>query len=136
MANIWDCTGGFCKGRLISQLRNFPTAWCSCLQTAITSSFQLQFVHHLKRWTPNFPSFKTTYSMHKMNSRKYSKCIQQLLSSWILHVRFLCFSSLEFLIGFGKELWSSKAWFFMNLSFQKLFHELYTALPHYWIALV
>ena len=44
--------------------------------------------------------------------------------------------SLHTLNDFGKGLWSSKAWFFMNLSFQKLFHELYIALPHSWIALV
>ncbi|RVW28131.1 Retrovirus-related Pol polyprotein from transposon RE1 [Vitis vinifera] len=43
--------------------------------------------------------------------------------------------SLHTLNDFGKGLWSSKAWFFMNLSFQKLCHELYTALPHSWIAL-
>ena len=44
--------------------------------------------------------------------------------------------SLHTLNDFGKRLWSSKAWFFMNLSFQKLCQELYTALPHSWIALV
>ena len=44
--------------------------------------------------------------------------------------------SLHTLNDFGKGLWSSKAWFFMNLSFQKLCHELYTALPHSWITLV
>ena len=44
--------------------------------------------------------------------------------------------SLHTLNNFGKGLLSSKAWFFMNLSFQKLCHELYTALPHSWIALV
>nr|CAN65030.1 hypothetical protein VITISV_018080 [Vitis vinifera] len=47
----------------------------------------------------------------------------------------LCFLSLHSLNDFGKGLWSSKALFFMNLSFQKLCHELYTALPHSWIAL-
>ena len=29
------------------------------------------------------PKLRKTYSMHKMDSRKYSKCVQQLLSSWI-----------------------------------------------------
>ena len=61
----------------------FRIAWCSCLQTAITSSFQLQFMHRLKRWTPDFLRFEMKYSIHKMDSRKYSKCVQQLLSSWI-----------------------------------------------------
>ncbi|RVW18153.1 hypothetical protein CK203_112477 [Vitis vinifera] len=32
--------------------------------------------------------------------------------------------SLHTLNDFGKGLWSSKAWFFMNLIFQKLFHNL------------
>ena len=57
---------------------------------------------------------------------------------YFLHSIFL-FSivlSLHTLNDFDKGLWSSKAWFFINLSFQKLFHELYTALPHSWIALV
>ena len=62
-------------------LRNFRSALRSCFQMAITSSFQLQFMHHLKRWTPDFLRFKTRYSMHEMDSRKYSKCVQQLLSS-------------------------------------------------------
>ena len=53
--------------------RNDPPAWCSCLQMAITSSFQLWFTHRLKSWTPNFLRFKTIYSMYTMNSIKYSK---------------------------------------------------------------
>ena len=132
MANIWVYIGGFrnvvrsyedgvstCEvahvclevvSQLLSQLRNFRTAWCSCFQTAITSSFQIQFVYRLKRWTSNFSSFETKYSMHEMDSIKYSKYVQQLLSSWILHVRFLCFSSLHSWFAFGKGLQSSKAW--------------------------
>ena len=105
MANIWDCISGFRKGRLISQQRNFPTAWCGCLQMAITSLFQLQFAHCLKRWTADFPSFKTTYSMDEMDSRKCSKYVQHFLSSWILHVRFLSlFSLLAFMICFWKRI--------------------------------
>ena len=69
--------------QLISQLRNFRSTWCGCFQMAITSSFQLRFTHCLKHWTSNFPSFETTYSMHKMDSKKCLKCILQLLSSWI-----------------------------------------------------
>ena len=60
----------------------------------ITSSFQIWFAYHLKRWIPDFPSFKTTYRMHEMGSIKYSKCVQKLMSSWILHVRFLSLLSL------------------------------------------
>ena len=55
--------------------RNDPPTWCSCFQMAITSSFQLQFSHHIKRWTPNFPSFKTIYSMYIMDSTKSSKFV-------------------------------------------------------------
>ena len=47
----------------------------------------------------NFLGFETTYSMHEMDSRKCSKSVQQLMSSWILHVRFLSlFSLLAFMI--------------------------------------
>ena len=106
LAKFRSCEMGF-------GLRNFRIAWRSCLQTAITSSFQLQFVHHLKRWTPDFPSFKTTYSMHEMDSRKYSKYVQQLLSSWILHVRFLCFSSLHSWLALAKNYEAPKLGFFM-----------------------
>ena len=69
--------------KLILQLRNFSLAWCDCLQMAITSLFQLRFAHRLKRWTYNFLSFEIIYSMYKMNSRKCSKCVLQMLSSWI-----------------------------------------------------
>ena len=53
--------------------RNDPPTWCSCLQMAITSLFQLQFANRLKRWTPDFPSFETIYSMYTMDSKKCSK---------------------------------------------------------------
>nr|CAN78700.1 hypothetical protein VITISV_041550 [Vitis vinifera] len=33
-------------------------AGCSCLEKAISSSFQLQFVHRLKRWIPDFLRFE------------------------------------------------------------------------------
>ena len=97
----------------ISQLRNFRTAWCSCLQTTITSLFQLQLVYCLKRWTPDLLIFETTYSMHEMDYRKYSKYVQQLLSSWILHVRFLCFSSLHYWLALAKNYEAPKLGFFM-----------------------
>ena len=66
---------------VISQLRNWPSAWCNWLPMAITSSFQLRFMHRLKRWIFDFLSFETTYSIHEMDSRKCSKSIQQFLSS-------------------------------------------------------
>ena len=95
----------FRSQRLISQLRNWPSAWCDWLSIAITSSFQLQFVHCLKRWISNFSSFETTYSMYEMDSNKCSKSVQQLLSYWILHVRFLSLLSLlASWFAFGKGL--------------------------------
>ena len=54
-------------------VRNFPSAWSDRLLMAVTPSFQLCIVHHLKHWIVDFLSFETTYSMHKLNSRKYSK---------------------------------------------------------------
>ena len=36
---------------------------CSCLEKAISSSFQLQIVHGLKRWILNFQSFEMVYRM-------------------------------------------------------------------------
>ena len=57
-----------------------------------------------KAWIPDFLSFQTTYSMHEMDSRKCSKYVQQLLSSWILHVRFLSLISLlAFMICFWQR---------------------------------
>ena len=80
------------------------SAWCDLILMAITSSFELRFIHRLKCWIPDFPSFETTYSMNEMNSRKCSKCVQELLFSWILHVRFLSLLSLlAFLICFWQR---------------------------------
>ena len=122
VANIWKHLGGFRRHarwlrnfaswrspfrsqRLISQLRNWPSTWCDWLPMAITSLFQLRFAYHLKCWISYFPCFETIYSIHEMDSRNCSKCVQQLLSSWILHVRFLfCFPSLHSWFAFGKGL--------------------------------
>ena len=81
---------------------NWPSALCDRLPMALTSSFQLQITYHLKHWIDDFSNFKTTYGMHKLSSRKCSKSVQQLLSSWILHVRFL---SLLSLLSFMIYLW-------------------------------
>ena len=68
--------------------KKIPLWLCAvCLQTTITSSFQLQIVHCLKHWTPDFLRFKTKYGMHNLSSIKYSKnlLITRLLVAW--HVR-------------------------------------------------
>nr|CAN78344.1 hypothetical protein VITISV_026337 [Vitis vinifera] len=77
-----------CQG-VVSQLRNilrnfrssFRSTLHGCLQIAITSSFQLQFVYHLKIWTPDFLSFETRYSMHEMDSRNSIDSLQWDLES-------------------------------------------------------
>ena len=69
---------------------------------AVTPSFQLRIVHCLKRWIYNFPRFETTYSMHKLSSRKCSKSGWQWLSFWMLHGGFL---SLLSLLAFRIFLW-------------------------------
>ena len=50
-----------------------PKCKIGFFQMAITSSFQIQIAHRLKQWTPDFLSFKTTYGMHNLSSRKCSK---------------------------------------------------------------
>ena len=60
-------------------MRNSFSAWRSYLQMAITSSFQLQFAHCLKHWTPDFSRFKMIYSMWIMDFRKFSKLALKLL---------------------------------------------------------
>ncbi|RVW95436.1 hypothetical protein CK203_028714 [Vitis vinifera] len=49
---------------------------------AITSSFQLRFANRLKCWTPDFPSFETIYSMYIMDSRKCSKFVLKVKSTY------------------------------------------------------
>ena len=103
--------------------RNWPLAWCDQFPMALTPSFQLRITHRLKRWIADFPSFKTTYSMHKLSSRKCSKSGWQWLSSRMLHGRFLfafppCIPDLLM----AKDFKASKLWFFMFLSFPFLCH--------------
>ncbi|WKA12950.1 hypothetical protein VitviT2T_030291 [Vitis vinifera] len=54
-------------------VQNFPSAWSDRIPMAVTPSFQLQIMHHLKHWIVDFLSFETTYSMHKLNYKKFSK---------------------------------------------------------------
>ena len=85
--------------------RNDPPAWCNCFQMAITSSFQLWFANRLKRWTPDFPRFKTIYSIYIMDSRKCSKFV----------LKFRVYNAIRFL--------SSKfpcSWILLHASFPML----------------
>ena len=61
------------------------------LQTAITSSFQIQITHRLKHWTPDFLSFETEYGMHNLSS---IKCFKNVSNSSEMGVRLRHFSSL------------------------------------------
>ena len=97
-------------------LQNWPSAWSDRLPMAVTPSFQLRIMHHLKHWIANFLSFETTYSMHKWSSRKCSKSGWQWLSSRMLHGRFL-FASPPCIpdLLMAKDFKASKLWFFMSL---------------------
>ena len=55
------CCANFAQGEGV--VRNLAQAWSSCLPKAISSSFQLQIVHGLKRWILYFLSFEMVYSM-------------------------------------------------------------------------
>ena len=61
------------KDNILTVVQNFPSTWSDRLPMAVTPSFQLRIVHRLKHWIVNFLNFETTYSMHKLSSRKCSK---------------------------------------------------------------
>ena len=101
-------------------VKKFPSALSDILAMAVTPSFQLRIIHHLKHWIFDFLSFETTYRMHKLNSRKCSKsgwhdCHQEC---------FMADFSLLPLLAFRICLWqrTSKLRFFMFMSFPLLFH--------------
>nr|CAN64158.1 hypothetical protein VITISV_015782 [Vitis vinifera] len=72
---------------MASRLRNSRSALRACLQTTITSSFHLRITYHLKRWTPNFPSFETRYGMYNLSSRKYFKNVSNSSKMEVRHFR-------------------------------------------------
>ena len=113
-------------------MRNSFSAWCSCLQMAITSSFQLRFAHHLKHWIADFPSFEIIYSMYTIDSRKFSKFILQLLFFWISHSmsRFRIAMRNCFILDFF--LWFSSLHLLIGL--EAYFQEFHKILPHPWLA--
>ena len=106
-------------------LRNSFSTWCSCLQMAITSSFQLRFAHRLKSWTPDFPSFEKIYSMYIMNSRKCSKFVLKLLHFWISHSMRNCFM-LDFSLYFSS--------LHLLIGLETYCQGLQKILPHSWLA--
>ncbi|RVW35447.1 hypothetical protein CK203_097220 [Vitis vinifera] len=64
--------GDFATWFAAAKMEAWAAKWHSCAKAPICTSFQLRFAHRLKHWTPNFPSFKTKYSMHEMDSRNCS----------------------------------------------------------------
>ena len=91
------------KGKVLCEFRTslgccakFAHAWCTCLPKAISSLFQLQIVHGLKRWIFNFLSFQMVYIMQKMDFGKCSKSVKEDCSCCPLFfsVFLLCFSPL------------------------------------------
>ena len=108
------------KGDFVALCKILPSVWSDRLAMAVISSFQLRIVHRLKHWIIDFLGFETTYSMHKLDFKKYSKsgwhdCHQEC---------FIADFSLLPLLAFRICLWqrTSKLWFFMFLSFPLLCH--------------
>ena len=101
-------------------VQNLPSTWSDRLPMVVTPSFQLRIVYRLKHWIVDFLIFETTYSMHKLNSRK---CSKSCLHDYHLECFMTDFSLLSFL-AFRICLWqrTSKLRFFMFLSFSLLFH--------------
>ena len=88
----------------ISTLMEFLPGWkwdgCSCLEKAISSSFQLQFVHRLKHWILDFLRFERLQLLQKCSKSAKEDCnCCPLFSS-------LCFSSLRCsFLAYFERLW-------------------------------
>ena len=93
------------------KLRNCPTTYqLSVLQWFLSSSYFVSY-KNFASWIPQ---------------------LTKLLDGWFL----LCFSSLHPRLVLAKGYEAPKLSFFMNLSFNLVFHELYKDLPHSWNSLV
>ena len=78
--------------RILKVLCEFRITWSSWLPKAISSSFQLQIVHGLKRWILDFQSFEMVYGMQKMDFGKCSKSAKEDCSCCpLLHCSFLAY---------------------------------------------
>ena len=53
----------FAQAGVLCEFQGVVRIWSSCLPKAISSSFQLQIVHGLKRWILDFLRFEIVYSM-------------------------------------------------------------------------
>ena len=118
-----------------SQDANLSFNWRPYLPHFRSNSYTVWSVGFLTSW-----DLKWYIECRKWNSESALK-VQKKTAAAVLCFLHSVFPlsivlSLHTLNDFGKGLWSSKAWFFMNLSFQNLCHELHTALSLSWIALV
>ena len=85
---------------LISIVRNYPSAWCSCLPKAISSSFQLQIVHGLKCWIRALKRYIeckkwTSGSAPKVPKKTAAAVLYFPPCFSLLLFGFLCFSPLD-----------------------------------------
>ena len=113
------CKSKFAQGKWCANFAQGTIHSCKCeigfFQMAITSSFQIQIEHRLKLWTPDFPSFETTYGMHEMDFGKCSKsgchdCHQECFFSH--HVLSLCekFALSVFMVRNSTERFAYAFW--------------------------
>ena len=107
-------------------------AWCSRLQMTITSSFQLQFAHRLKRWTLDFSSLKKIYSMYTMDSRKCSKFFLKLLFFWISYSMWRFRNAMRNCFMLDFSLYFSSLLLLIGL--ETYCQGLQKILPHSWLA--
>ena len=116
------------NGQISHHEENLLVKWCSHGLMQLSSEghiFLISTPNHarfevLDSWLPEI--WNGIYYVKNGLREVLQKCERrlQLRSSIFL---FSIVLSLHTLNDFGKGLWSSKAWFFMNLSFQKLFHN-------------
>ena len=78
----WEFRSPFLKLGAFSHLKFFFALCTICLKTAIPSSFQIQIMHRLKLWIPDFLSFKFIYGMHNLSSRKCFKNVSNSSEIW------------------------------------------------------
>ena len=72
----------------------FAQTQISCLLKAISSSFQLQIIHGLKRWILDMLSFEMVYSMQKWTLVSAPKVRRKTAAAVLYFLHFACFSSL------------------------------------------
>ncbi|RVW76430.1 hypothetical protein CK203_056884 [Vitis vinifera] len=113
---LWDCVKDSYALALmqIGNLRIGSSSWGCNYGDACFPNRALKWYIVCKKWTSE--------SAPKVQNKTAAAVI--FASSLCFPLCFFLLLSLHTLNDFGKGLWSSKSWFFMNLSFQKLCHNL------------